>query len=344
MKQAVMDGVHALLVALAAGDCLGVTSEFAGRDQVARCYEKHRDAGWPWRPVGGGPFGFGVGVGSDDTDMAVAIVRSFAACDEFDPADVAQRFVAWMQTHPPDTGGTVRSVLRRISQGTPWYDAGYQAWQANPNNAANGSLMRNGVMAGMAGDLDEALRITLLQSIITHYGPLAVLCCAAQTWLIWRLREGVNPLAGVDWVQAFRDDWQQWLEQSEDEHVQQWRSRVGEVAIAEAWQTMTQAEWDHRQFDPFQMQIGGIAGYCLLTLQVATWALGWSLSDEPFPCPSHLPAQLFEERGPMTLGWIALIGADSDTYGATAGPLLHAAHGTLPEQMTEPLTVLDKLG
>ena len=35
--------------------------------------------------------------------------------------------------------------------------------------------------------------------------------------------------------------------------------------------------------------------------------------------------------------WVALIGADSDTYGATAGPLLAAYHPKISENLKEGL-------
>ena len=40
------------------------------------------------------------------------------------------------------------------------------------------------------------------------------------------------------------------------------------------------------------------------------------------------------------LGWVALVGNDSDTYGATAGPLIAAAHGGLPAEMTDSLSAV----
>jgi len=40
------------------------------------------------------------------------------------------------------------------------------------------------------------------------------------------------------------------------------------------------------------------------------------------------------------LGWVAMIGHDSDTYGAAAGPLIAAAHQGLPSELTAGLAAL----
>jgi len=41
--------------------------------------------------------------------------------------------------------------------------------------------------------------------------------------------------------------------------------------------------------------------------------------------------------------WVVLIGADADTYGATAGPLLAAYHGTINPDFMEKLYVKDEI-
>jgi len=54
-------------------------------------------------------------------------------------------------------------------------------------------------------------------------------------------------------------------------------------------------------------------------------------------------AQSFFRRGAFVLGWVALIGHDSDTYGASAGPLVAAAHGGLIKELTAGLAALQDL-
>ena len=66
----------------------------------------------------------------------------------------------------------------------------------------------------------------------------------------------------------------------------------------------------------------------------------WSLREAPFPAPAGFPQEVFQRTGPFVLGWVAMIGHDSDTYGAAAGPLITAAYGELPTQLTEGLLAL----
>ena len=60
------DVLNRLLAGLAAGDSLGSTTEFCSRDQVLHAYAEHKADGWPWRQVGGGPFGWLRGEPTDD--------------------------------------------------------------------------------------------------------------------------------------------------------------------------------------------------------------------------------------------------------------------------------------
>jgi len=176
-----------LLLALAAGDSLGSTSEFVRQKEIPQLYEKLRPGGWPFRQVGGGHFRWPAGAPTDDTDMALCLVRSALKYGEFDGEDVAQRFVAWLDRAPKDAGMTTIRTLSAVREGVPWHRGALANFAMDPGNAANGSLMRNGVVAGIGDDLPDAWRISILHSLITHYAPLPVLCCAAQTWLILEL-------------------------------------------------------------------------------------------------------------------------------------------------------------
>ena len=62
--------------------------------------------------------------------------------------------------------------------------------------------------------------------------------------------------------------------------------------------------------------------------------------DEPFDVPEGFPAEIFARRGAWTLAWPAMIGNDSDTYGAVAGPMIAAAHKSIPATLTDGLEAL----
>ena len=335
-----MTAVRLVLSGLAAGDSLGSTSEFTSMGEVpATVYLAYRPQGWPFRQVGGGVFGWQPGEPTDDTAMALCIIASMQAHPQFDGDDLGARFVAWAESGPRDIGATTRFALTRVASGTPWYEGGLADFEQNPDNAANGSLMRNAVMAATSvGDLDETFRRSVGQSLITHYAPLPVVCCAAQSYLLDALLRGERPFDG-DWRGDFRGRFVAWLEASTDTPIVLWRTRVGGL-LAPSLDALETADFDHKTFNPFVIDYRGQAGYCLLTLQIAVWATRWCLDGGAFPTPPGFPHEVFERTGPWVLSWVAMIGADSDTYGATAGPLVAAALGSLPAALTDGLWAL----
>ena len=368
MPWTLRDRVRLLLAGLAAGDSLGATSEFMELPQVRRAYDRWAPLGWPFVPVGGGSFNWRPGQPTDDTDMALGIVRSAARAAlaaghgsdgsgqgdgtgngaPLDPADVAAEFCAWLATGPRDIGGTTRSALSAVARGTPWHAAGLDGYEWNPDNSANGGLMRNGVVAGLSDDLDACLRMTVWQSIVTHADPLSVLCCLAQTWLLHGLlanRAADQPPAfdGDGWLDAFGRRVEAWLAAEGDPHVVQWLTRVGQPRVWAAMDALRAADFS-AGFDPFAPENRRIGqGYSVLTLQIGVWALRWALRNEPYaPVPDLLPPEPFARTGFGVIGWTALLGRDSDTYGATAGPLVAAAFGALPESMTGNLEALEE--
>ena len=272
--------------------------------------------------------------------MALCIVRSYARLGRFDGEDVARQFVGWLNTGPPDVGGTTASSLSDVQSGVPWYEGGLDAYLSSPSGAANGSLMRNGVVPAMADTLEEALRLAVHHGIITHYAPLPVLCCIAHTFWIWELLAGRWPFA-IDWKQELRARWDAWSRQP-DPVTAGWLKRV-ERDLPPAWRALSQAEFDPHRFNPFEVSFGGGAGYCLLTLQIAAWAVQWSRMDDPFPVPAGFDASLFERRGGWALAWPALVGHDSDTYSAVAGSLIAAFHSKIPAELTGDLHALREI-
>jgi len=332
-----------LFAGLAVGDSLGSTSEFTSREEVLKLYEKHREKGWPFRHVGEGYFKWRPGQPTDDSEMAACMVRSYLERGSFDPGDVAGRLVEWVRSGPRDVGTTTTLGIGCLTEGAPWCEGGLKDFTRRPMNASNGSLMRNGIVPGLADDLDEALKISLFQGIMTHYGPLPVLCCGVQTYLVWEFLEGRNPLE-KNWLKMFRGVWTDWLDESGgDKIVSAWRKNV-EVQLPKAWTALSDADFDPLTFSPFVYSPIGGAGYVLTALQYAVWATHWGLRSEPFPAPPDYPAEVFEKGGPWVLAWLAMTGGDTDTYCAIAGPIIAAALGSLPGEMLEGLEIMREFG
>jgi len=130
---------------------------------------------------GNGVHGQPVGTLTDDTEMALCLARSLPARGEFDPADVADRFLEWYRSDPVGIGGMTRRVMERLSDGESWDDAGQNEWEASPEgqNAGNGSVMRCAPLAVAFHDDEERLQqVSRDSSRITHADPRCVHGCA----------------------------------------------------------------------------------------------------------------------------------------------------------------------
>lgn len=345
-----------LLIGLSAGDCLGSTSEFQGPASVAKLPAHH--PGWPGTQVGGGTFNWRPGEGTDDTQMALAMVKAVKQAGKWDPDAIAKAFADWYASGPKDVGGTTARACAALRDGKAWYVAGIDQWLASPHNEANGSLMRNGPVCALIDDdnLDLAFEATIQQSIMTHASPMDVLCCCAHTWMIADQLEQYEqgPLSeGTDWTDFFNADFNAAIHRTEDPHVRQWFERVNGKPLDEAGQRLIGADWDPDSFDPFTLDYAGRSGHSLLTLQIAVWALHWADctrggNEGLFPAPKGLPPDPFVKGGPDgVLGWVAMIGRDSDTYGAVAGALIAAMEPIEGKPITQGLEVikaLDELG
>jgi len=131
--------------------------------------------------VGHGTWGQPPGTITDDTEQALCIARSLADHEEFDPADVAERFVAWYDTGPFDIGGMTRRSLDRLKRGDAWDEAGQRVWEQSREgqNAGNGSVMRCPPLAiPYASDWDRLVGVSRQSSQITHADPRCTYGCA----------------------------------------------------------------------------------------------------------------------------------------------------------------------
>jgi len=337
-----------LLTGLVVGDSLGSTSEFTSREEVLALYDKYSSDGWPFAHVGGGYCKWNPGQVTDDTESALILAKSYLEHGKFVPEDYAQKLAEWGKGEPQDVGTTTLLAIGELIKGVPWNEAALKDFQRRPMNASNGSLLRNGIVPGMADSLEEAYRISLYQGIITHYAPRPVLACALQTFIIREFLEGRNPLKynwaqKKTWLKDFHDTWSAWFEKAkaEDEIIREWASNI-ESRLPAGWNAIREADFDPDSYNPYVYSPHGGAGYVITTLQIAIWATRWSLRDEPFPVPAGYPQEVFKKRGPMVLGWVAMAGGDTDSYGSTAGPMIAAAHKELPGELLDGIALINE--
>jgi len=186
------DRIRGCAAGAAVGDALGMPLEFGPRQPESELVREMETGRLP------------AGAFTDDTEMALALAESLLAHKPLDPDDLAQRFVAWYQSDPPDIGIHTASVLARIAQEEPWKEAVTAVQSTRPDSAGNGSVMRCWPVAlayyGQAQDqlvLQTLVAESRLQSRVTH--PHAE-CQAGSAFVnvtIFHLLHGLPPAEAV---------------------------------------------------------------------------------------------------------------------------------------------------
>ncbi|QIB79546.1 ADP-ribosylglycohydrolase family protein [Haloferax volcanii] len=169
------DRARGILLGLACGDALGRPVEFKSASKISAEHGRLDEM------IGHGTWNQPAGTITDDTEQALCIARSLVEQQAFDPADVADRFVAWYDTGPFDIGGMTRRALNRLKRGDSWGEAGQQVWEQSPEgqNAGNGSVMRCPPLAiPYATDWDRLATVSRQSSQITHADPRCTAGCA----------------------------------------------------------------------------------------------------------------------------------------------------------------------
>ena len=100
-----------VILGLAVGDSLGSTSEFYIPKDVEKLVEEFKVEGWPRKQVGGGMMRWKRGQPTDDTEMAMCILRSFSSQGKFECEDITRQFITWISSGPRDAGATTRKTL-----------------------------------------------------------------------------------------------------------------------------------------------------------------------------------------------------------------------------------------
>ncbi|HXF94897.1 MAG TPA: ADP-ribosylglycohydrolase family protein [Gemmatimonadales bacterium] len=194
------------LLGLVAGNQLGVPTEHLGTPQAIR--DAFPNGVWDLAPPPkGSPY-------DDDAALALLLGESLVACGDFDAGDVAQRWIKWMKTDGRGLGVTTKRALRLIERGTPPFEAGQRAREADPaRSAGNGAVMRCLPVAIRYHDsVERMVRVSMQQAAITHtderclWGAVAVNLAARELLhgnvyfideVIYRLKDGA-PRALLD--------------------------------------------------------------------------------------------------------------------------------------------------
>jgi ADP-ribosyl-[dinitrogen reductase] hydrolase len=169
------DRARGVLLGLACGDALGRPVEFNSASDISAEHGRLDEM------VGQGTWDQPAGTITDDTEQALCIARSLVDQQEFDPADIAARFVAWYDSGPFDIGRMTMRSLSRLKHGDAWHEAGQHVWEQSREgqNAGNGSVMRCPPLAiPYASDWDHLTEVSRQSSQITHADPRCMAGCA----------------------------------------------------------------------------------------------------------------------------------------------------------------------
>ena len=172
---------RAAFLGLAVGDALGATTEFMTPGEIRAKFKVHR------KIVGGGWLHLKPGQVTDDTDMSLCIARAVVRGGGWNLRAVAEEFVLWLRSNPPDVGATCRRGIRdymihgRLQ--TP-----YNEW-----DAGNGAVMRMAPVALFTLGSDELLtRCALEQARLTHNHPLSDAACLAVGRMVHKALLGAD--------------------------------------------------------------------------------------------------------------------------------------------------------
>jgi ADP-ribosyl-[dinitrogen reductase] hydrolase len=199
------DRERGILLGLACGDALGRPVEFASESEITAEYEQLDGM------VGHGTWNQPAGTITDDTAQALCIARSLVERQEFDPVDIAERFVEWYESDPFDIGRMTLRALSRLETGAVWDEAGQQVWEDSPEgqNAGNGSVMRCPPLAiPYANDPEQLVAVSRQSSQITHADPRCTYGCAILNLTLAGLsRDAETPLQdALDYVDTSAPD------------------------------------------------------------------------------------------------------------------------------------------
>jgi ADP-ribosyl-[dinitrogen reductase] hydrolase len=158
----VLDKALGAYLGFACGDALGATVEFMSPKQIQNRYGVHQDI------IGGGWLGLEAGQVTDDTQMSLALGQAIIDHQGWNIRAVADNFVAWLESDPPDIGNTCRRGILR------YRDNGQLYGQPRDDDAGNGACMRNlPVVLSTLNWPDYFSEWSLQQSHITHHHPLS---------------------------------------------------------------------------------------------------------------------------------------------------------------------------
>jgi ADP-ribosyl-[dinitrogen reductase] hydrolase len=223
------------MVGLAIGDALGAPVEFRDRDTFALVTDM----------MPGGYFRLPAGAWTDDTAMALCLLDSLTYGRPFDPKDLLDRFLGWMERNENTSTGKCIG----IGQNTFAVLGNYRrtgstiAPKVNGRSDGNGALMRVAPVAICHWhDLPAAQEIAAVQSRTTHCSALSEQACSVMMDILCGL------ISGREWEQV--------------------TVGLGGAGVLPELTVILQGSWKSKERNSVRS-----TGYILDTLEAALWAV-----------------------------------------------------------------------
>lgn len=175
--------VIGLFLGTAIGDALGLPDETKTREQIALAgrattYREIKPGEHKWHPQG-----FPMGTTSDDTQLTLAVARSFITSKgKFDMDEIAREHVVELDRDNHTWGPSTRNAVKRLKEGMRWSESGKTD---KPNSGmGNGVVMKVSPLAAylISPRFDRSVYPTMLFGFtgMTHLTELALLTCASH--------------------------------------------------------------------------------------------------------------------------------------------------------------------
>lgn len=184
--------VEGMLLGLAIGDALGITTEGKlptvrkGRFGEVRNYLPNKYTGSC------------LGYPSDDTQLAFWTLEQMIEDGRFDPEKLAIKFSS---RRIFGIGNTVKRFIANFKTGVPWYEAG-------PESSGNGAVMRIAPMLipSLRAPAPAFLAETALSAMLTHNDTFSISSCLSIVTMLWELLDMKQRPEPMWWVEKYRKE------------------------------------------------------------------------------------------------------------------------------------------
>lgn len=255
-----------MLLELAIGDAYGAGFEYVNRQLIRQFNTLTRYIQHPRHGTRPGQY-------TDDTQMTLAIAEAIISGEEWNPSNLAARFVDVFKRDPREGyASSFHAFLRKITDG--------EAFLAEiiPTSDKSGAAMRS-IPIGIFGQIDEVIEKATLQAAITHNTVDGINASVAAALMSHYFLYNLGPKKALgEFIE----------EHVEGEWKDEWRGQVG----PKGWMSVKAAITAIHQHDSLSSILKASIEYSGDVDTVSTIALGAAASSQEIE--QDLPITLIE--------------------------------------------------